>query len=152
WASWPKIKAFIDGVTIQSLMDAARSGDIDQVRAVLRVRPELVNGTDPGKHGHTALHYAVLGLMPEMVRLLMQFGANPHSGIYPHDEATNPLAIVVERGYGEIEAIIRAEEKPREPPRPDTEEVVDGREMTLRQAVIQGDVDFLRKKHAEGEL
>jgi hypothetical protein len=33
----------------------------------------------------TALHYAVIGRMPEMVRLLMEFGADPHAGISPHN-------------------------------------------------------------------
>jgi hypothetical protein len=58
--SWPKLKAFVDGVTISRLIDAVRAGDMDHVRAILQVRPELVNHEAPSSHGHTALHYAVL--------------------------------------------------------------------------------------------
>ena len=39
--SWPKLKAFVDGVTVRGLCDAVRAGDIDRVRAMLVVRPEL---------------------------------------------------------------------------------------------------------------
>src|SRR2546428_806921 len=41
--SWPKLKAYVDGVTVRRLADAVRKGHIEQVRAMLKVRPELVN-------------------------------------------------------------------------------------------------------------
>lgn len=105
------------------IFEAVRSGDLQQTRTLLQAHPELVNWTDPSLYGHTALHYAVLARMPQMVRLLMQLGANPYSGIYPFDEATNPLAIAGERGYDEIAAIMREEEKRREEGRPVAAEV-----------------------------
>jgi ankyrin repeat protein len=114
--SWPKLKAFVDGATITRLTDAVRAGDIDQVRAILRVRPELVNREVPSTHGLMPLHYAVLQRMPEMVRTLMQFGADPHvttAGIYALRHAATPLAIAVERTYDDIAAIIGEEEKRR---------------------------------------
>ena len=63
---------------------------------------------------YTALHYAVICRKPEMVRVLMELGANPHAGISPHNDATSAIAIAVERGYDEIAAIIREEEARRE--------------------------------------
>jgi ankyrin repeat protein len=108
--SWPKLKAYVDGVTIGRLTDA-----------ILRVRPELVNREAPSSHGHRALHYAVLGRMPEVVQALMQSGADPHAGtagIYALRDAATPLAIAVERGYDQIAAIIREEETRRESRRP----------------------------------
>ena len=43
-----------------------------------------------------------------MVRLLMQHGANARQGVYPHNEATTPFTIAVERGYlSRTEAINR---------------------------------------------
>ena len=119
--SWPKLKAFVDGITIGRLVEAVRAGDLDQVTAILRVRPELVHREALNSHGHMALHYAVMERMPEMVRTLMRFGANPHvttAGIYALRYAASPLAIAVERGNDEIAAIIREEEKLRAEGRP----------------------------------
>jgi ankyrin repeat protein len=59
------------------------------------------------------LHYAVLQRSPEMTRLLAQHGADLRAGLYPHGDATNPLAIAVERGYDDIVHIITAEEQRR---------------------------------------
>lgn len=61
--------------------------------------------------------------MPEMVRVLMQLGANPHATVYPRYDATTPLIIALERGYDEIAAIIRGEEKRREAGRSTTSEI-----------------------------
>ena len=132
--SWPKLKAFVDGVNIQRLLDTVQSGDVEQVRALLRIRPELVNGE---VKGHTALHYAVLGQMPEMIRVLMAAGANAHAGIYPNTDATTPLSIADERGYDDIAALIREEEQRREV-FPTAEDQVFGE---LRRALRAGDED-----------
>ena len=102
--SWPKLKAFVDGVTVERLVEAVRAGDIDGVRAMLDVRPELVRIVDGRERRASALHHAVLSRSPEMVRLLMQHGADARQGIYPHRDATSPLTIAVERGYDEIVA------------------------------------------------
>src|SRR5262245_24184473 len=64
---WPKLKAFVDGVNIQRLIDAVRADDVGQVRAILNVRPELIGMVQAWNNEHSALHYAVLGRMPRMV-------------------------------------------------------------------------------------
>ncbi len=113
---WPKLKAFVDGATVSLLVEAVRAGDVEQVRAILRVRPELVNREAPSSHGRMALHYAVVARMPEMVRVLMQSGADPHAttaGIYALRDAATPLLLARERDYAEIVAIIREEEQRR---------------------------------------
>ncbi len=109
--SWPRLKAFVDGVTVRGLCDAVRAGDIDGVRAMLVVRPELVHLDVAEDDEHRALHHAVLQRRPEIVRLLMQRGADPRKGIWPHRDATSPLTIAAERGYADIVAIIRDEER-----------------------------------------
>src|SRR5215813_1392735 len=37
--SWPKLKAYVDGVTIKWLAEAVRAGDLEHVRAMLNARP-----------------------------------------------------------------------------------------------------------------
>jgi ankyrin repeat protein len=103
--SWPKLKAFVEGVTERRLADAVRAGDLAQVRAMLQARPELARRNGP-------LHIAVVQRAPEMVRILMEHGANPRSGVYPHRDATSPLTMAVERGYHEIAALLRTDGPP----------------------------------------
>jgi ankyrin repeat protein len=111
--SWPKLMAYADGVVVERLAEAVRSGDILRVRAMLQARPELVHVDMAENNEHRALHYAVLARAPEMVRILMEYGADARKGIYPHRDATSALTIASERGYDEIVAIIRDEEQRR---------------------------------------
>ncbi len=59
---------------VKMLIDAAASGDVESVRAVLQSHPELINEKDDA--GATALHYAALGGHREVARLLVQHGAD----------------------------------------------------------------------------
>ncbi len=111
--SWPKLKAYVDGVTVQRLAEAVRAGDAGVVRRMLQVRPELANMELAQNNEHRPLHYAVFARSPEMVKVLMQHGADARKGIYPHRRATTAHTIAVERGYTEIVAIIEEEEARR---------------------------------------
>src|SRR5688572_4100989 len=97
--SWPKLKAAVDGVTAAKLHEAAESGDLEAARALLTRRPEIV---DLGRGEMRALHMAVLRRDVEMTRLLLEFGADPESGIWPNRDATSSYAIARDRGYDEI--------------------------------------------------
>jgi len=110
YSSWPRLKAYVDGVTVSRLIDAVRAGDLETVRLMIDARPELVNLDAAANDEHRALHHAVLRRQPEMVRFLMQHGADPRKGIYPHRDATSALTLATERGYADIVAIIREEE------------------------------------------
>src|ERR1051326_4149785 len=88
FASWPKLKAYVDGATAKRFLEAVRAGDSVGVQTMLRARPELVN-LGVGGDEHRAIHYAVLLRSPEMTRLLMQYGADARAGIYPHRDATD---------------------------------------------------------------
>jgi ankyrin repeat protein len=103
--SWLKLKAFVDGVTVKRFEEAARNGEIAQLRTMLKQRPELVNCS--------ALRYAVLRRDNAMVRVLMEQGANARTGVYPHRDATTPLVIAADRGYDEIVEIIKEAERRR---------------------------------------
>jgi isopentenyldiphosphate isomerase len=59
----------VDGATVKRLAEAVRAGDMAQVRAILKARPELVHMDMADNNEHRALHCAVLDRAPEMVRL-----------------------------------------------------------------------------------
>jgi ankyrin repeat protein len=128
--SWPKLKAHVDGITVTRLEAAVRAGDLAQVRAMLKVRPELA-------HMGGGLLHAVLNRAPEMVRALMEHGANAQEGVYPHRSATSPLTIATERGYDEIVAIIKEEEQRRRDAKSGLKGVPEPDE--LFQAIASGD-------------
>jgi len=108
--SWRKLKAFVDGATVKSLMAAVRAGDTSRVTAILEARPEIINMDASDNDEHRALHHAVLARDADMVRLLMAHGADARIGIYPHRVPTTPMAIATERGYDDIVAIIEEAE------------------------------------------
>jgi Ankyrin repeats (many copies) len=113
YASWPKLKAFVDGANVAGLAEAVKSGDLPQVRSLLHARPEMVNMEMSGSNEHCALHYAVLRRDAAMVRLLMEAGADARKGIYPHRDATSGLTLAREREYDDIVAVIEEEERLR---------------------------------------
>ena len=108
--SWPKLKAYVEGITLKRLVDAVRADDIGQVQALLKLRPELAHMSMDNLQ---VLHHAVLNRSARMARILMQHGAHARDGVYPHRDATSPLTIAAERGYDEIVAIIGEEEQRR---------------------------------------
>lgn len=113
YESWPKLKAFVDGANVGRLADAVKAGDIAQVRALLRARPELVGMDMAGNNEHRALHFAVLRRDAAMVRLLMEAGADARKGIFPHRDATTAVALARDRDYRDIVAVIEEEEQKR---------------------------------------
>jgi ankyrin repeat protein len=143
YGSWPKLKAFVDGVTVKRLVEAVRANNAAEVSAILNVRPELVNTVEASNYEFTALHYAVFARMPEMTRLLMRHGADPHAGISPHNEATTARTIAAERGYDEIAEIIREEEARREAGRPAAEDVPAELMQALGGADEEGVIGFV---------
>src|SRR5580692_10482065 len=60
YESWPKLKAFVDGANVHELAEAVKAGDLEQVRTLLRARPELIGMDMAENNEHRALHYAVL--------------------------------------------------------------------------------------------
>ena len=111
--SWPKLKAFVDGITVRRLVEAVRNGDLDTVRSMVTARPELVHLDVAENDEHRALHHAVLRRRPEIVRFLMQHGADARKGIWPHRAATTAFTLAGERGYDEVVGIIEEEESRR---------------------------------------
>jgi ankyrin repeat protein len=111
--SWPKLKAFVDGVTIARFTHAVKAGDMTLVRSMLASRPELVGMDRAGNDEHRGLHYAVLGHNAPMVKLLMEAGADARKGIWPNRDATSALTLARDREYSDIVTIIEEEERLR---------------------------------------
>ena len=97
--SWPKLNAAVDGVTAGRLHQAAESGDVKTARELLTRRPEIV---DLGRGEMRAIHMAVLRRDLEMTKLLLEFGADTDTGIWPKRDATSPYIIARDRAYDEI--------------------------------------------------
>ena len=155
--SWPKLRAYVDGATVARLADAVRARDAARVSAMLKLRPELVNMELAENDERTALHFAVLGRSAEIVRLLIQGGANPRKGVYPYRAATTALTIATDRGYDEIVAVIREEERLRAERTGPSQAATSPMAATpvddeAAAAVRRGDVEWLRARHAEGLL
>ena len=112
--SWPKLKAYVEGVTSSRLCDAVEQGDLATARELLRRRPEIVNLDAPGRAEVHALHLAVMRRDAPMVQLLMESGADAQQGIWPHRASTGALQIAVDREYDEIVEIIKQEDRRRE--------------------------------------
>ncbi len=129
FASWPKLKAYVEGVTEKRLAAAIRAGDAGQVGEMLRARPELARTDAP-------MLLAVLDRHAEIVRILLAHDGGVRSGVYPHREATNPLTIARERGYDEIVALIEEAGRRRREQRGG--EAVVTAEEALFQAIGQG--------------
>lgn len=151
--SWPKLKAYVDGITVGRLADAVRAGNIGEVRRMLRSRPELADMATSYVDERRAIHFAVMNRSPEIVRLLMRHGASAREGIYPHRHDTTAWMLAKDRGYDEIVAIIEDEERrlnstDGEQQRP---EGVQGEEE-FRNAVARGDLEWLRVRRAAGAL
>jgi ankyrin repeat protein len=113
FASWPKLKAFVDGANIARFAEAVKAGDAAQVRGLLAARPELVGMDRAENDEHRGLHYAVLRRDAAMVKLLMEAGADARKGIFPHRDATSALTLARDREFSEIVAVIEEEERLR---------------------------------------
>src|SRR4030095_10747012 len=113
--SWPKLKAAVEGVTTKRLHEAVKKGDLSAVRELLARRTEIVYLLREGPSGFEirAIHIAVMARDVEMTRLLLEAGADTRDGIWPNRDATSPRTIAEERGYGEIVALMTAQEEKR---------------------------------------
>ncbi|HCL28951.1 MAG TPA: hypothetical protein DIC52_10990 [Candidatus Latescibacteria bacterium] len=90
------------------LSAAAERGDVEEVRRILAEAPELAHQDTASNDEHQVLHYAVYGNQLEVVKLLLEAGADPLKGIYPHREATSPRAMAYDRDLNPIVEAIDA--------------------------------------------
>jgi ankyrin repeat protein len=155
FASWPKLKAYVDGVTIRRLADAVRANDLAKAKSMLKARPELANVTMSYGDERRAIHFAVMQRSPELVRLLMRNGADARAGIHPHRAATTAWILAKERGFEEIVAIIEEEEGRRREPAAESESEPEPAALPdepARSRVAAGDIEWLKREHSAGRL
>jgi ankyrin repeat protein len=139
FASWPKLKAFVDGANIARFAEAVQAGDLAQVRTLLASRPELVATDRAENDEHRGLHYAVLRRDAAMVRLLMEAGADARKGIWPHRDATSALTLAQERHYDEIVTVIEEGERHRREEMSCSNATVSPTQDQISAAIAQGD-------------
>jgi ankyrin repeat protein len=153
YASWGKLKAFVDGANVHRLAEAVKSGDAAQVRVLLQARPELIGMDMASSDEHRALHFAVLRRDVEMVRLLMEAGADARKGIYPHRDATTAYALAKDRRYGDVVAVIEAEEQHRREELSCPNATVSPVQEQINAAIARGDrTEAIRLLREDGSL
>ena len=139
FASWPKLKAFVDGVNVARFMEAAKNGDLALVRSMLASRPELIGMDVSANDEHRAIHHAVLQRDTAMVRLLMEAGADARKGIFPHRDATTALVLARERDYTDVVAVIEEEERHRREEMSCLNATVSSTQDQISSAILHGD-------------
>lgn len=152
FASWPRLKSFVDGVTIRRLADAIQKDELPVVQAMLAARPELADMSMSYGDERQPIHFAVMRRSAGMVRLLMHRGANARSGVHPHRDATQAWTLAKERGYEEIVAIIEEEEQKRGSRKREQPAETQRPDESLRQAVASGDIEAIAALHRSGNL
>jgi hypothetical protein len=77
--SWPKLKAFVDGANIAKFIEAVQTGDMPQVRMLLKARPELIDMDVSASNEHRGwpLRNAWNHEDDSVKRLLLERGAKP---------------------------------------------------------------------------
>jgi len=85
------------GVQQASIHDAARDGDLAQVRALLKHNPDLVSTRD--STGRTPLHFAAYEGHEDVVELLLAHGADVNAKA---DNGETPLHFAARKGYTNV--------------------------------------------------
>jgi len=112
FSSWRALKAEVDrrrDGTLTAVFDACSRGDVTALRVLLGADSSLARATKPpAPHaGWTALHQAVKRTQPDIVRMLLEHGANPDAR--EAGDNTTPLHWAATTGRRDlIEALLNA--------------------------------------------
>ncbi len=156
--SWRQLKCYVDSLDIAEFCNAVTRRDLDRVRQLAEIRPELVD-IDRGDE-QIALHISIFARDEDMTRLLMELGSDARRGFWPHREATSAYAIARERGYDEILSIIEAAESKRvaKPSTNNAKKIVressehETNQTESKAAVIAGDLAKVSELFLDGRL
>ena len=97
--------SFVNAVGI---CNAAQAGDLQRVQDILAIKPELATQDIASNNEHQPINLAAEEGHAAIVHVLLRAGADPLKGIYPHREATTPLAMAQDRGHTAVVDVIEA--------------------------------------------
>ncbi|MDE0187170.1 MAG: ankyrin repeat domain-containing protein [Candidatus Poribacteria bacterium] len=125
----------------ESICQAAQAGDLQRVKEILAVRPELATQDLASNNEHQPIHFAAEEGHAGIVRVLLEAGADPHNGIYPHREATSALTMATDRGHTSVVTVIEEWLNEQHGTTPKGE--------AFTQAAARGDIERVRLMHDE---
>ncbi len=112
--TWQRLQQHVSGLTADAMCEAAAAGHLQRVRELAERRPELATMERRGNFGEmTPLHFAVINGRVEVVRLLMELGADARCTVYPHRSGTSSFELASIRNATEMMNIIVESEKQR---------------------------------------
>lgn len=88
------------------ICNAAQAGDLQRVQEILAVKPELATQDIASNNEHQPIHLAAEEGHAEIVSVLLEAGADPLNGIYPHREATSALMMAKDREHTSVVEVI----------------------------------------------
>ena len=89
-----------------SICNAAQAGELQRVKEILAAKPELATQDIASNNEHQPIHFAAEEGHAEIVHVLLQAGADPLKGIYPHREATSALTMAKDREHTPVVEVI----------------------------------------------
>lgn len=140
--------------TVPQLCAAAESGDLAQVRRILADQPELARQDTASNNETQALHVAARANQPEAVQLLLEAGADPLNGIYPHRDATRPIDFAEDRGHPAVVEVIQTflnEQRGATPAGQVFAAAVGEGNRARVTALLDGDPDLIRATDGRGQ-
>ena len=93
-------------VNAVGICNAAQAGDLQRVQQILDVKPELATQDIASNNEHQPIHLAAEEGHAEIVRVLLEAGADPLKGIYPHRTATSALTMAKDRKQTRVVEVI----------------------------------------------
>ena len=95
-------------INAERICKAAQAGDLQRVKEILAVKPELATQDLALNNEHQPIHFAAQEGHAEIVRVLLDAGADPLNGIYPHREVTSALTMAKDREHTSVVEVIEA--------------------------------------------
>ncbi len=130
--------SFVNAVGI---CNAAQTGDLQRVQEILAIKPELATQDIASNNEHQPINLAAEEGHADIVRVLLEAGADPLKGIYPHREATSPLTMARDRGHTAVVEVIEEWLNEQRGTTPKGE--------TFTRAAADGDIEKVRSLLAE---
>ena len=94
-------------IDVESVCNAAQAGNLLRVQEILATKPELATQDLASNNEHQPIHFAAEEGHAEIVRVLLEAGADPLKGIYPHREATSALTMAKDREHTPVAEVIQ---------------------------------------------